>query len=46
MQLCNRFLHSFVHELLGAQPSDAALADVAEGEDIFAQRLLGFIETG
>jgi hypothetical protein len=46
MELCDRLLDAFVHQLLSAEPPNTALADFANGKDILAQRFLGFVETG
>jgi hypothetical protein len=37
VQLTNGFLYTFVSELFGGQPPHTALADLANGEDIFTQ---------
>src|SRR5439155_24361812 len=46
MQLSNGFLYALVNKLFGRQPAHAALADVADRKDVFAQWSLGFIEAG
>ena len=44
MELRDRFFDAFVSELLGVQPSHAALADITNRENIFAERFLRFVE--
>src|SRR5688572_27764074 len=44
VQLSDGFLDALLSKLFGAQPAHAALADIAESKDVFAQRFLRFIE--
>ena len=46
VQVGDRFLDPFMHELIRRKPFDTALPDdIAETENVFAERSLGFVET-
>ena len=45
MKLRDGFFNPFLRELIGAQPSEAALGDITERENVFAERFLCFVES-
>ena len=45
MKLRDGFFNAFLSELIGAQPSEAALGHITERENVFAKRFLCFVES-
>src|ERR1051325_136539 len=44
VELRDGLFYPFLSELIGAQPAEAALSDITERENVFAEGFLGFVE--